>query len=96
MATVTEDVLDPEQIRLQLPEQYRSQFLSEYREALQSAAADPGRWRELRWLLHTWRMRARTYARPGYSQRQGAAADPESSEFHDAAEVLPGWNDASS
>lgn len=60
------DVVDPESIRDALPAGDRERFLDEYRQAAESAARDVARYRELRWLLYTWHLRAVARAKPGY------------------------------
>lgn len=75
VATTTDDTLDPERVLASLPDRDRGQFLTEYREAAEAAAADITRYRELRWLLHTWHLRGLARSRPGYEEgRQQARA----------------------
>lgn len=65
-ARTAADAVDPENIRDALPEGDRERFLEEYRQAAESAARDVARYRELRWLLHTWHLRALARAKPEY------------------------------
>ncbi|MFC0862414.1 DUF6247 family protein [Sphaerimonospora cavernae] len=79
---------DPDDIVSRLPEQYRSQFLAEYREAL-SAAAEPWRYRQLQKVLHLWHLRALMYADPGHEQAKHEAA--QGINCVPAEDVIPGW-----
>lgn len=65
-ASAAVDELDPQRIQNALPEGDQERFLEEYRQAAESAARDVAQYRELRWLLHTWHLRALTRAKPEY------------------------------
>ncbi|MEV4252802.1 DUF6247 family protein [Spirillospora sp. NPDC049652] len=69
---------DPSEILRMLPERWHEAFLTDYREALE-AAHEVWRWRQLRDLLHLWRLRAAAYSTPGFdaSVEEAWTADPE-------------------
>src|SRR5260370_19853821 len=60
-----EDPEDPEVILRDLPERERAQFLRQYHEAV-DAAHDPAGYRQLRRLLHAWRLTVIATRQPGY------------------------------
>lgn len=66
------DLLDPELILEELPEDEREFFLGQYREAL-DGARDPAGWKELRRLLRLWRFHADATTDPGYWEALKAA-----------------------
>lgn len=83
------DAVDPEGIRDALPEGERERFLEEYRQAAELAARDMARYRELRWLLHTWQLRAAARADPDFERRRQEAAHPPPGAFLSASRVMP-------
>jgi hypothetical protein len=58
---------DPAAIFDVLPPSHRSQFRTEYDQAL-DAAHDLERFKQVRSLLRQWRLRAIAYSRPGYEE----------------------------
>ncbi|MEV5574944.1 DUF6247 family protein [Spirillospora sp. NPDC052269] len=72
------DPEDPSEILKVLPESWHEAFLTEYREALE-AAHEVWRWRQLRELLHLWRLRAAAYSTSGFdaSVEEAWTARPE-------------------
>jgi hypothetical protein len=56
---------DPAEILALLPERWRAQFASEYRNALDTAR-ESQHWAELLALLHRSRLRAAAYSDPGF------------------------------
>lgn len=88
ITTEDADQVDPVCIRDALPAPERDAFLEEYQHAV-AAAADPTRYRELRWLLHTWHLRALAHADPQFEERRHAAADSTSEAFLPGHEVMP-------
>lgn len=83
---------DPAEILRVLPAESREQFLQEYRSAL-DAAHEVWRYRQLRDVLHLWRLRAQAYANPDFASAAQAARDDRSEEFIPAEQVIPGWSD---
>ena len=73
------DPEDPVEILRVLPQRWHAQFLGEYEAAAEAAAHDVWRWRQIRELLRTWRLRAVAYSRPGFerSRQLAARARPE-------------------
>ncbi len=67
-----EDLLDPERILRELPEDERGFFLSQYREAAE-AAREPAGWKQLRRVLRLWRYHAEAMKEPGYHEAREAA-----------------------
>lgn len=56
-----------------LPEQERPEFLRQYRAALEAARDDVARHKDLRQLLHRWRLVVVAATRPGYYEAIEAA-----------------------
>lgn len=83
---------DPEEILRTLPERWHEQFLADYRNAL-DAAHDVWRFRQLRDVLHLWRLRALAFADPDFESAARAAREGRSEEFVPAEQVIPGWAD---
>lgn len=83
---------EPEEILRRLPARWHEQFLSEYRSAL-DAAYDVWRFRQLRDVLHLWRLRAAALTHPDFERAAQAARDGQSEEFVSAEQVIPGWAD---
>ena len=86
-----EDPDDPEVILRDLPERERAQFLHQYHEAV-DAAHDPAGYRQLKRLLHTWRLTVIATRQPGYYEeldavRSGAARTTP------VEEAIPGWQE---
>lgn len=89
--THDEDPNDPEVILRDLPERERVEFLRQYHEAV-DAAHDPAGYRQLRRLLHAWRLTVIATARPGYYEeldvvRTGTARTTP------ADEAIHGWRE---
>ncbi|MET9326354.1 DUF6247 family protein [Tsukamurella sp. NPDC003166] len=78
---------DPSEILSILPSQWHSQFLAEYRTALDGARSDIGHWPQLRAALHRWRLRAVAYSTPGFEAAAEAARTARSEDLH----PIPGW-----
>ncbi|MEU0092690.1 DUF6247 family protein [Kribbella sp. NPDC006257] len=83
---------DPGEILRALPVRWREQFLSEYHAALDDAR-EVSRFRQLREVLHLWRLRAIAYSGPGFDAAMQAARDGRADEFVPADQVIPGWLD---
>ena len=66
---------DPVEIMRVLPNRSHEQFLAEY-DAAVTGARRPEHYRELHQLLRLWRLRAVTYADPGFATRRAATAQP--------------------
>ncbi|GAA3517572.1 hypothetical protein GCM10023075_80020 [Streptosporangium album] len=81
---------DPDDILSRLPAEHRSQFLADYRAALE-AAAEPWRYRQLQKVLHLWDLRALMYADPGHEQARAEAAAGINTV--PAENIIPGWAD---
>jgi len=83
---------DPVEILRVLPERYHEQFRTEYAAAAQRAQRVEG-YHELHQLLQLWRLRAATYAAPGYQDGLAAAraGDPRTS--MPIERLLPDWDD---
>ncbi|MFB9248111.1 DUF6247 family protein [Sphaerisporangium melleum] len=85
-------VHDPAEILRILPEAWHEPFLSDHRSAL-DAAHEVWRFRQLRDLLHTWRLRALALADPGFERAAQAAREGRSKEFVPAGQIIPGWHE---
>lgn len=83
---------DPAEILRVLPERWHAQFLAEYHGAL-DAAHEVWRFRQLREVLHLWRLRAIAYSGPTYEAAEQAVREKRWDEFVPAEEVIPGWAD---
>ena len=70
-----EDPLDPQLILDQLPADERGFFLSQYREAVDSAR-DPVGWKQLRRLLQRWRFHADAIGDRSYQEALDTARGP--------------------
>jgi hypothetical protein len=86
-----EDPADPEVIHRDLPEQERAQFLRQYHEAV-DAAHDPAGYRQLRRLLHAWRLTAIAASRAGYYEELEAVRNG-TVRTTPADEAIPGWQE---
>jgi hypothetical protein len=81
---------DPVEILRVLPEGYHAQFLAEYEAAARNAQRVEG-YRALHDLLRLWRLRAVTYADPGYAH---ARADVRSGGLEGSVpieDIVPDW-----
>lgn len=81
---------DPAVVHARLPEQYRAEFLREYRAAAQAAMRDLGAYRELARVLRRWRLRAVMYSRPGFTERAAASATSRPDDVP-VEELVPDW-----
>ena len=70
-----EDPLDPQLILDQLPADERGFFLSQYKEAVDSAR-NPVGWKQLRRLLQRWRFHADAISDPSYQEALDTARGP--------------------
>jgi len=86
-----EDPDDPEVILRDLPEQERAQFLRQYHEAV-DAAYDPAGYRQLRSLLHAWRLTVAATRQPGYYEELEAVRNG-TARTTPADEAIPGWRE---
>lgn len=77
---------DPAEILRRLPARWHSQFLAEYRAAL-DAAREVQQWQRLRALLHRWRLRATAYSDPEFERSAQAARRARPEELT----TVPGW-----
>jgi Family of unknown function (DUF6247) len=82
---------DPEVILHDLPERERAQFLRQYHEAV-DAAHDPAGYRQLRRLLHAWRLTVTATSRPGYYEELDAVRHG-TAQTTPAEEAVPGWQE---
>ena len=67
-----EDPLDPQRIVRELPDRERTNFLADYRAAL-DGARDPAGWGHLRRILRLWSRMVIATNRPGFYEAQEAA-----------------------
>jgi hypothetical protein len=86
-----EDPDDPEVILRDLPERERAEFLSQYHEAV-DAAHDPAGCRQLRRLLHAWRLTVIATRQSGYYEALDAVRNG-TARTTPAEEVIPGWHE---
>lgn len=86
-----EDPDDPQVILRDLPERERAQFLSQYHEAV-DAAHDPAGYRQLRRLLHAWRLTVMATRQPGYYEELDAVRNG-TARTTPAAEAIHGWQE---
>jgi Family of unknown function (DUF6247) len=86
-----EDPDDPEVILRDLPERERAQFLRQYHEAV-DAAHDPASYRQLRRLLHVWRLTVIATRQPGYYEELDAVRNG-TAQTAPAEEAIPGWHE---
>jgi hypothetical protein len=82
---------DPELILRDLPEGERAEFLRQYHEAV-DAAHDLAGYRQLRRLLHAWRLTAIATSRPGYYEELDAVRTG-TARTTPADEAIPGWQE---
>lgn len=80
---------DPGAIFDTLPARFRESFRAEYDAAL-DAAHDFARYRQIRDVLHQWRLRAVAYSDPNYEAGIRAAAERRHDEFV-SADHIAGW-----
>ena len=84
---------DPVEILRILPDRFHEQFLAEY-DAAVTGARRPEHYRELHHLLRLWRLRAVTYADPGFATRLAAVQDAVRTGRREGTpieEVVPDW-----
>ena len=84
---------DPVEILRILPDRFHEQFLAEY-DAAVTGARRPEHYRELHQLLRLWRLRAVTYADPGFATRLAAVQDAVRTGRREGTpieEVVPDW-----
>ena len=86
-----EDPDDPEVILRDLPERERAQFLHQYHEAV-DAAHDPAGYRQLKRLLHTWRLTVIATRQPGYYEELDAVRNG-TARTTPAEEAIPDWQE---
>jgi hypothetical protein len=86
-----EDPDDPEVILRDLAERERARFLRQYHEAV-DAAHDPAGYRQLRMLLHAWRLTVTATRRPGYYEELDAVRNG-TARTTPAEEAIPGWQE---
>jgi hypothetical protein len=86
-----DDPNDPEVILRDLPERERGQFLHQYHEAV-DAAHDPAGYRQLRRLLHAWRLTVIATSRPGYYEAIDAVRSGNARTVP-ADEAIPLWQE---
>lgn len=67
-----EDLLDPQRILRELPDQERANFLAAYQDAL-DGARDPAGWGNLRRVLRRWSGMVTATNRPGFYEAQETA-----------------------
>ncbi len=84
-----EDPNDPEVILRDLPGRERAEFLRQYHHAV-DAAHDLAGYRQLRRLLHAWRLTAVAVSRPGYYEELEAVRNG-TVRTVPADEAIPGW-----
>src|SRR5260370_41684573 len=86
-----EDPEDPEVILRDLAERERAQFLRQYHEAV-DAAHDPAGYRQLRRLLHAWRLTVTAARQPGYYEALDRGRN-RTGRPTPAEETIPGWQE---
>lgn len=86
-----EDPDDPEVILRDLPERERSQFLRQYHQAV-DAAHDPAGYRQLRRLLHAWRLTVTATGQPGYYEELDAVRSG-TARTTPAERAVPDWQE---
>lgn len=86
-----EDPDDPEVLLRDLPERERAQFLRQYHEAV-DAAHDPAGYRQLRRLLHAWRLTVIATRQPGYYEDLDAVRSG-TARTAPAEEAIPDWQE---
>ena len=86
-----EDPDDPEVILRDLPERERAQFLHQYHQAV-DAAHDPAGYRQLKRLLHTWRLTVIAARQPGYYEELDAVRSG-TARTTPVEEAIPGWQE---
>ena len=86
-----EDPNDPEVILRDLPERERAEFLRQYHEAV-DAAHDPVGYRQLRRLLHAWRLTVIATSRAGYYEELAAVQNGRT-QTRPAEEAFPDWQE---
>ena len=74
-----------------LPEQERSEFLRQYREAV-AAASDPAGYRRLQRILHVWSLAVIASKQPGYYEELDAVKRGTAPTVP-AEQAIPGWNE---
>lgn len=82
---------DPEVILRDLPERERAQFLHQYHEAV-DAAHDPAGYRQLRRLLHAWRLAVTATRQAGYYEELDAVRNG-TAQTTAAETAIPGWQE---
>jgi hypothetical protein len=86
-----EDPDDPEVILRDLPERERAHFLRQYHEAVDTAH-EPSGYRQLRRLLHAWRLTVIATRQPGYYEELDAVRNG-TGRTTPAEEAIPGWQE---
>ncbi|WP_283138520.1 DUF6247 family protein [Rhizohabitans arisaemae] len=81
---------DPAEILRILPERWHEQFLGEYHSAL-DAAHEVWRFKQLRELLHVWRLHAIAVSNPDFDRAERAVREGRTEEFVSMDEAFPGW-----
>ena len=74
-----------------MPERERAQFLRQYHEAV-DAAHDPAGYRQLRRLLHAWRLTVIATRQPGYYEDLDAVRSG-TARTVPAEEAIPDWQE---
>jgi hypothetical protein len=80
---------DPVAIFDALPERFRADFRADYETAL-DAAHDLAKFKQIREVLHLWRLRSLAYSHPHYEDAIKAAKEGRHEEFL-GADQIPGW-----
>jgi hypothetical protein len=80
---------DPVEILAVLPARYHQQFRADYEAAL-TAARRPEEYRQLKYVLRLWRLRALAYSDPSFKDRLKTARSGTDARI--PAEQIPGWN----
>jgi hypothetical protein len=88
-AQPTEDPSDPLVILRDLPAQEHEEFLRQYHQAV-DAAHEPAGYRQLRRLLHVWRLTAVAAGQPGYYEEL-AAAHAGTATTVPVTDAIPDW-----
>ncbi|MBO3753249.1 hypothetical protein J5X84_45110 [Streptosporangiaceae bacterium NEAU-GS5] len=83
--------LDPAEILRALPERWHAQFLAEYHAAL-DAAHEVWRFKQLREVLHRWRLHAVAVANPDFERAEQDLREGRTEDLVSMDDAFPGWS----
>ncbi|WP_214103519.1 DUF6247 family protein [Acrocarpospora catenulata] len=81
---------DPAEILRALPAKWHEQFMSEYHAAL-DAAHEVWRFKQLREVLHRWRLHAIAVSNPDFDRAEQDVRDGRREGFVSMDDAFPGW-----